>query len=313
MKTLKLLPRINSIHIYEFLRSLADSEGLHPIEVDFEDLISASPPALAALVATIKRWKIRGRRVEIRGVESCRIAGYLQRMDVLKTLGVAIPEDFARRQSRGRFIPLQEIDDVNGLATEVAHCLAPGGDDYENPASELFDLLHYVFTEAGNNVRQHSLGTGFAISQTTKLTDGLVRIGIADNGVGILETFKAAGIDWAERADDAFAITQALKPEISSKGGPVNAGVGLTLVSEMTRALGGWFAVVSGNAVGFVSPSSEDGIAVNIMPNQAAFRGTILALAFKSELVSDWAKILTSAKIRSGLLPVDFCGGRFSQ
>jgi hypothetical protein len=146
-----------------------------------------------------------------------------------------------------------------------------------------------------------------------------VRIGIADNGIGILETFRAAEIAWAEDADDAFAITQALKPHVSSKGGPVNAGVGLTLVSEMTRALGGWFAVISGNAHAFVSPAkdgqptADEDITVRVLPEQAEYRGTVLAAAFRSDMVSDWATLLANAKTRYGLLPPDFCGGRFSR
>lgn len=95
--------------------------------------------------------------VTFQGLQTCAITGYLQRMDVFATCGAAMPENFQRHEARGRFVPVRVIDHrVVEMGNDLATCLAPGGEDFEHPMADLYDLAWYVCTEMANNVRQHS-------------------------------------------------------------------------------------------------------------------------------------------------------------
>lgn len=74
-----------------------------------------------------------------------------------------------------------------------------------------------------------------------------MRIAIADNGVGIRESFRRAGLEWSSGMDDSEAILKAFEPRVSSSTSPSNKGVGLMLVSQLAALTGGWLAVVSGS------------------------------------------------------------------
>jgi hypothetical protein len=153
---------INAAGLIPFLAQIGSVADLEPeIVLDFSAVRRVSPAGLVALVASIKRWQgDRPWRVHFEGLEECPIRGYLQRMDVLRTCGVESEEAFERHPHVGRFVPVQTIVDVDSMSRDVAACLAPGGEDYENPLATVYDLTAYVLGELGANVRQHSRGSG---------------------------------------------------------------------------------------------------------------------------------------------------------
>ena len=236
----------------------------------------------------------------LRNVEECTIKGYLQRMDALKLCGVELPENFQRHDATGRFVPVRLIEsDVDKMGGEMACCIAPGGENFDHPFESLYDIASYAITETANNARQHSGGLGYASAQVVR-TDGMVRVAISDNGRGILRSFKDADFEWSHGMDDTQAILKALEPRISSRGKPVNEGVGLTLVSELARLMGGWLLIVSGTGV--VRMSKGGKLFSHKLPGNAYHQGTLVALAFEAS-VKDYTGLLQAAKVHAGLLP----------
>jgi anti-sigma regulatory factor (Ser/Thr protein kinase) len=190
----------------------------------------------------------------------------------------------------------------------MAACVAPDGDGYGHPLSDLYDFVWYVMTETANNVRQHSGGTGFMTAQVTQ-AEGFVRLAIADNGRGIRQSFIDAGLRWAAGIDDMAAIRRALEPKISSKGSPSNEGVGLTLSAGLARLAKAWMLIVSGRGVVQMLPDGRQ--KATELPAQGFYQGTLVALSFKQTDISDFPQLLTAAKISAGLLPPTGVRGTF--
>lgn len=305
-----LPPQINAAGLLPFLSRLGGAPADRTVTVDFTQLRWVSPAALAALACAVDRWRKQKFAVVFRGLDQCVITGYLQRMDLLRACGMQRPEAFHRHEARGRFVPVRQVEaPVNDMGNAMSVCVAPGGDDYGHPMSALYDFVWYVLTETANNVRQHSGGTGFATAQATQVK-GFVRMAIADNGRGIRQSFVDAGLPWAAALDDVAAIQKALEPLVSSKGTPTNEGVGLTLVTGLARLAKAWLLIVSGRGLMRIQPDGR--MATGWLPAGGVYPGTLVGLTFKQADISDFAELLTLAKVRSGLLPSPGQPGKFT-
>ena len=297
-----LMPaQINADGLLPFLailgRPLAAGEE---VVLDFSELRRVTPAGLVALAATVVRWRRENHSVTFEGLKACSILGYLQRMDLFKTCGVELRETFQRHEAKGRFVPVRLIDhQVDTMGTDLAGCLAPGGEDYGHPMSHLYDLSWYVLTETANNVRQHSHGLGYVSAQVNR-PEGFVRLALADNGCGILKSFQDVGFQWSEGMTDAEAIRKALEPTVSSKGSPTNEGVGLTLVAGLVRQTKGWLMIVSGQGILQISDDLEP--KTTNLPEDARYQGTLVVMTFRQQNVLDYAALLHAAKINAGLL-----------
>jgi len=302
---------INATGLLPFLCRLDSAQAERVIELDFAQLRRVSPAGLVALVARVAAWQREGRTVAERNVAVCPILPYLQRMDVLSACGFGLPEAFTRHEAKGRFVPVRAIDHrVNEMGDEMSRCVAPGGDDFEHPLAGLYDLVWYVLTEMGNNVRQHSGGQGFATAQVGQ-SEGMVRIAIADNGRGILRSFREAGLVWSQTIDDQAAILKALEPRVSSRGSPNNEGVGLTLTSNLAELTHAWMLIVSGQGIVRIGPGKERTVQAGVLPENGAYPGTLVALTFRRDHVHDFHLLLDAAKRKSGLLHRPENRGRF--
>ncbi len=306
-----LLPaQINANGLLPFIAQLGSLESEDEIELDFTALRRVTPAGLAGLGAAVHRWKRNGRTVPFRGLGQCEITGYLQRMDLFRVCGVDLPEDSRRHDAKGRFVSLRLVDHpVEQMGHEMAACLAPGGEDWEHPMSSLYEMAWYVLTEAGNNIRQHSAGTGFAAAQVNR-QEGLVRLALADNGMGILGSFRNAGLPWSAGMDDASAIVRALEPRVSCKPNDPNEGVGLTLVSELARLTKGWLLIVSGS--GILQISAGGAVKVSTLPNSGYYHGTLFTLTLAQESARGFSELLHDAKIQAGLLRTEHARGKFT-
>ena len=300
--TLLLPSQINANGLLPFLALLGKplAEG-EEIVLDFSELRRVTPAGLVALAATVVRWRREHHAVTFQGLKVCAILGYLQRMDLFKTCGIELKESFQRHEAKGRFVPVRFIDhQIDSMGTDLAGCVAPGGEDYGHPLSHLYDLSWYVLTETANNVRQHSHGLGYVSAQVNR-TEGFVRLALADNGCGILKSFQDVGFKWSKRMSDAEAIYKALEPTVSSKGSPTNEGVGLTLVAGLVRQTKGWLMIVSGQ--GILQITNDPRPKTMNLPENARYQGTLVVMTFRQQNVLDYATLLHAAKIEAGLLP----------
>lgn len=284
------------------LAGAKDSENNETIEIDFSKLQHITPTFLAAVAATVQRWERNGRQVVFDGLYRCSITGYLQRMDFLRQCGIDLAEDFQRHDARGRFVPVRVVEHrVEELAKEIAECFAPGGEDYDHPNAGFYSFLFYSVTEMGNNIRQHSGGKGFTAVQSST-SDGMVRLALADNGCGILRSFQRVELPWSKGMTDTDAILKAIEPRISSKTGPFNEGVGLTILSSVVEKMKGWLMVASGT--GMVQITPRGGIEAGGLPNGGNYQGTLVALTVRRSSAAAFDEYLHTTKFDKGLLPM---------
>ena len=286
---------INADGLIPFLGQLAAHSDASELLIDFKGLQRVSPAGLAALTAFMAR-RSRDRLVtNVVGLETCGIREYLRRMNLLRLCGWEQgDESFARHDPRGRFVPLEPITHrVDDLGDQIAACIAPGGEDYENPNAGLYDAAWYLVTEMANNVQQHSRGMGFVAAQTTP-SDGFVRIAIADGGCGIPASLADAGFQWARDLPDEDIIEQALVARVSSKGQPSNEGVGLTLSARIVDLMGGHMLIASG--AGTVIRSNHCALKKERFAPGFRFPGTLVAISFRRSEASDFEHKLHTAK-----------------
>lgn len=292
---------INAHGLIPFLGQLSTLRNEPEIELNFEGLHRVSPAGLAALTAWSKHRTTKGFQTHASGLERCPIKSYLQRMNLLRLCDWASTcEDFQRRDENNRFIPLEVIShQVEDLGDRFASCIAPGGEDYEHPHAGLYDASWYLITELANNVRQHSLGEGIIVAQTTQ-KDGFVRIAIADDGKGIPQVLENSGITTGENLTDMESINRALLPRISSKGQPSNEGVGLTLSARVTQLLGGSLLVNSQKGLVICSNDGKRTGVTSIGGD--GFPGTLITLAIPKGTAAAFYERLIEAKELEGLL-----------
>jgi hypothetical protein len=230
-------------------------------------------------------------------------------MDVFQTCGIDVAERLTRHDARGRFFPVRLVDHrTEEMGNQMAACLAPGGEEYEHPLAGLYDLSYYVLTEVANNIRQHSAGLGFASAQVSR-GEGLVRLALADNGIGIRGSLQFAGVPLIDQMSDPAVIRMALEPRVSCKSGDPNEGVGLTLVSELAQLTKAWLLIVSGRGAVRVVAGSEP--QMSELPNGRCFPGTLIAMTFRQTSARNYPQLLHDAKVRAGLLRTRGAMGRF--
>lgn len=291
-----IIPKyINADGLLPFLGQLAEHSGTSELLIDFTYLQRVSPAGLAALTAFMARRERNRLATNVVGLENCGIRDYLRRMNLLRLCGWEYEEEsFERRDPKGRFVPLEEIPHrVDDLGDQVASCIAPGGEDYEHPNAGLYDTAWYLITEMANNVRQHSRGIGFVAAQTT-ISDGFIKIAIADCGYGISGSLKEAGLPWTQDLPDQDIIEQAMVARVTSKGQPSNEGVGLTLSSRIVSLMGGHMLIASG--AGTVIRSNNSTMRKESLPPGIVFPGTLIAITFLRSAAADFFDKLHKAK-----------------
>ena len=300
------------------LERLGAGDTAEEIALDFSVVSFWTPGALVSLLAKIQFWNGKGKRIVLHNCKECPAFRYLQRINFFAVCGLQMAEDFRRHDAGSRFVELRRIGgqgsaEVAELSTDIAHCISPDAAEIDDPEqSGLFDVIEYSVSELALNVKQHSKATGFAMAQYTPRTD-LVRVAIADHGIGILRSFAENGSPVCKPGwTDADAIATALQPKVSSKlhlrspwGDPVNAGVGLTLMRELCNQTGGHFFLASGNGV-FLQMAGKGQTQPKILPSY--FQGTVCVLAFVRAKISNYPELMQQAKQSLGLLPN---GGKF--
>uniref|UniRef100_UPI00405752F8 hypothetical protein n=1 Tax=Candidatus Electrothrix sp. TaxID=2170559 RepID=UPI00405752F8 len=311
MKKILLPSKVFEHTLYELICHLGDTDNANRIEVDFAYVNYYVPAAIVSLLTRFNYWQSKGKKVSIVNYESCHAYGYLQRIDFFKHCGFELEENFQRHPPAGRFVPVREVHhDTDKLATELATCIEPNLaelDDIEQTG--LFDYFEYSISELGLNFIQHAgkgllKGKAFASAQYVESSDK-VRVAIADSGIGIRNSFKETGSPhYSVDLDDIGAIKKALEPKVSSSshlawGESSNMGVGLTVLSDTIKKLGGKFIIVSGE--GFLSSSGEE----YLLNEFNSFDGTLFSFMFTRDefkKFNNHQSLLTKSKRDLGLI-----------
>lgn len=281
-----------------------------PVEFDFKDVIRYSPIALVTLICKVKSFLEAGLSVYFINHERFEAVRYFQRMNFFSICNVSMPERFIRHESFGNFTVIQEFGlnkgSVEVISDGIARCCIPDEEkwkiDDKEENSEIYDLVVYAISELINNVFQHSEARGYISAQVYPQTE-IVRIGIADNGIGVLNSFKNnESPHFQENWTDAHAIQKALEAKVSSKNHitspfvtPVNAGVGLSILKKLSEKLSGQFCLVSGNAI-------IENAQLKELPADSYFKGVAISITFKKTGLLDFQEALMETKRELGLI-----------
>lgn len=299
------------------LRSLLDvlALGDHAdrIDLDFQSVRYYVPGGIVAVVAKIKRWQMNGKEWRFTNYEENENFGYFQRMDVCNILGLNLRENFSRHSGSEDFVPVVRVppsdQDVGPIASKLSACVDPNRGD-------TFSLLQFVTSEAVLNARQHSGGEGFVSAQFAKSKE-TARIGVADCGIGILESFRSNESPFYKQGmTEEQALLLALKPEVSSTthlktpyGHSPNRGVGLSMMRELMALSLGAMTLVSGNSWWF--QSAQRAPMFGTFKHGRRFDGTVLAVAFLRSQIEDYFEMLKQARLKLGLQVPDDVGKIF--
>lgn len=196
MATLRLPSTVYDDSLSDFLTGLVFTarQDNGEIVLDFQDVRFYVPAALASLLATLQGWARAKRPVVFLHAEACPAFAYLQRMDFFRLSGLDLPESFVRHPPSGRFVPLCRIDartqnGVQEVCTALARCVFAEMADSDDPETTgPFDMVEYATSELINNVIQHARGPGYVAAQVYPQS-GLVRLAVADCGIGIRQSF----------------------------------------------------------------------------------------------------------------------------
>ncbi|MBN1544925.1 sensor histidine kinase [Candidatus Woesearchaeota archaeon] len=188
---------------------------------------------------------------------------YLERMGLFRFLKIKSGMRIKEHEPAGRFIPLTRISDSGQLTkflTEMVPLL------HLEPKQA--EPIRYVISELVRNVLEHSRSEHGAIvcAQYYKESN-IIRIGIADTGVGIKSTINVSH----EAPTHLEAIRLALTPGITGTtrregGTEFNAGAGLFFIKSLACVSRDFFLIYSGNAMFKLLKTKEKEITLNADP-----------------------------------------------
>jgi hypothetical protein len=302
-----LTPYVFEDGLLDFIFGLGHLNCADNIVLDLSRVTHYIPAAILALVVKIDNWRQSGKSVDIMGYEDSTATQYLQRIDFFSTCEIHLEENFKRHDPLGRFVSIRKIGrKIDQLSNDIATCMLPELANTDNPdESGPFDCLVYAVSELATNTEQHSKGRAYALAQYTESKD-IIRVCIADTGIGILESFLSNGSDyWYEDMSEIDAIKKALEPEVSSRkhlslwAESPNHGVGLTLLYELATKLKGEFILVSQNA--YFCLNEE-----RLFSDKVSLGGTLCSFTFRRRDLHNFGDILYECKQNAGLIKNEF-------
>lgn len=201
-------------------------------------------PAILAFTATLA-LTVGNENVEFDDFTASS-AHYLDRMGLFKFTKKESPYHIKHNEPSGKFIPLTIIKtstDQSRFITNMIPLL--------HLPPEKTDAIKYTVGELIRNVLEHAYSkSGAVVAAQYYKKSNTVRIGICDNGIGILQSMNRF---WHPK-NDIEAIKLALTPGISGtthrEGGTEdNAGAGLYFIKSIAHVARNYFLIYSGPAI----------------------------------------------------------------
>lgn len=223
---------------------------------------------------------------------------YLERMGLFKFLKIKSGINVTEHEPAGRFIPLTEINSSSSLTKFIA---------------EITPLLHlspkhaepikYVISELVRNVLEHSLAErGAIVSAQYHVKSNTIRIGIADNGVGIWKTISESHHPKTDLDALHLALTPGITGTTAKEGGTeFNAGAGLFFIKSMAAINRNFFMIYSGSAMYKLLKRKGRNVPLKADPaldrhsetNSLPFwRGTIVGIDLSLDATEEFSKLL---------------------
>lgn len=179
---------------------------------------------------------------------TARSGHYLERMKLFDVLGVKSKYAISEHDESGKFIPIRVIQtpkQQTSFITDIIPML------HLDDRPEHTEVIRQVISELVRNVLEHSQSKeGAVVAAQYYPETNMIRIGIADTGVGIKKTINHSHKAWS----DMEAIKLALKPGITGtteeEGGTSdNAGAGLFIIKSIAASNRDFFMIYSGDSM----------------------------------------------------------------
>jgi len=171
---------------------------------------------------------------------------YFERMGLFKLLGLDSKIKIVKHESAGRFVTLQIIKDSKQLDKFITDMIP-----LLHSEPEKVEPIRYVVFELVRNVLEHAHSEeGAVICAQYYSKSNTIRIGVADNGIGIKKS-----IDYSYPSKtDLEAISLALTPGITGTttkigGTEENAGAGLFFIKSLAKVNRDFFMIYSGKGM----------------------------------------------------------------
>jgi anti-sigma regulatory factor (Ser/Thr protein kinase) len=230
-------------NIDTFLSSFDPSEK-KVLEISSNQKWLSVHPVVLSMVASLGTG-LEPASIKVHRLEA-RSAHYLERMRLFESMGVGPQIEIQEHEPAGRFIPLTRIDSSDSLSSFISEMVPLLHQDPAKASS-----IKYVISELVRNTIEHSNSEyGAFVCAQYYPKSNMVRVGIADSGVGIKKTISQSHTV----TDDLGAIGLALTPGITGTtrregGTETNAGAGLFFIKSIASVNRDFFMIYSGNAM----------------------------------------------------------------
>lgn len=259
-------------------------------------------PVALAMAAAWGQWAL-GEGLSLRAVNLGRKTAYAGRMKLFEHLGIDFDPGLQEREAAGRFVPLKNIRDSQGVRQVIADisALLHLEDD-----PETLSAVQYCVSELLRNVIEHSRspeGAFVCAHRYTSSEPHRVTIAVADCGQGI---GAHLGRVYPEASrDDEVALELAMRPGITGAmagpyGTPDNAGAGLFITRSIAKGSGGYFFLLSGDAAYRLrrARNDEEMSELYLQPFdeprhdrykfESSWLGTVVSVEIRTEKIGDY-------------------------
>lgn len=295
----------NSDYLRTFERFLGNFDASDPgcLTISTHDRWVSVHPAVLTMAAALGS-KVGPENIVVESI-SAASGHYLDRMGLFEVLGQESPFKITRHEPSGRFIPLSQIrtaEEQTRFITDMIPLL------HLEPNQS--DAIKYVVGEMVRNVLEHAASTtGAFVAAQYYLKSNMVRIGIADAGIGIRESISQS---WPV-STDAEAIVEALKPGVTGTtrregGTDANAGAGLFFIKSMAMVARNYFVLYSGSGLfkllkrdlrikGFPRLHSDPRRDMHSLSNDnPRFEGTVVAMDISLDQTQEFRVMLSAIR-----------------
>ena len=248
------IPNDASIHtLKNFLQKNSPfSNPYHPAVLQLHKNWAYMDPIALTMTAAWGGWCRRsGLCIKVENMIGPHI-NYLVRMRLFQHLGVACDLPLKEREEAGRFVPLTNVRTQADLAAVISNVSALLHLDREPDGLE---AVRYCVSELIRNVLEHSgssEGAYVCAQRYSEREPKRVSLAVADCGQGLSRHLGNAYPQ--ARNNDQEALRLSMQPGITGAlkgayGSPDNAGAGLFITRAIAKATGGYFVLLSGDAV----------------------------------------------------------------
>ena len=290
-------------NIDPFIRSFETSNEKLLEITSHKKWVSVHPVVLCMMTALGLHIKDQNGTISFKKMEATS-KHYFHRMGLFDLLDLDSEMKITPHEPSGRFIPIQQIIDSEGLGKFIKEMIP-----LLHLEPEKTEPIKYILSELVRNVLEHANSKNGAIvcAQYYKKSN-TIRIGVVDTGIGIKNTLQK----FYHPQEDIKAITLALTPGITGTtrkvGGvsEMNAGAGLFFTKSLAKTSRDFFMIYSGRAMYkllknpknkpiklFADPLRDHHSSENTLPE---WKGTVVAIDLCLNDTIDFGEMLTAIR-----------------